>query len=177
MSAQPQGPGWWQASDGNWYPPEGQAAAAPPPFPSAGVAVPPPPYPVSGYGQPLAATGAPLSSAGKRLGAYLLDIVLLVFTLFIGWLIWSMVIWSKGQSPAKALLGMRVIRTDTGRCATWGQMALRELVGKWLLGGITSGITSIISCFMILSASRQGIWDKIANTVVVDDPDGRLAPT
>src|SRR4051794_34899159 len=23
MSNQPQGPGWWQASDGNWYPPRG----------------------------------------------------------------------------------------------------------------------------------------------------------
>ena len=22
MSQQPQGPGWWQASDGKWYPPE-----------------------------------------------------------------------------------------------------------------------------------------------------------
>ncbi|MEY2450780.1 MAG: hypothetical protein QOD92_354 [Acidimicrobiaceae bacterium] len=28
MSAQPQGPGWWQASDGNWYPPQGDAAPA-----------------------------------------------------------------------------------------------------------------------------------------------------
>jgi len=46
-----------------------------------------------------------------------------------------------------------------------------------ILGAVTSGITSIISCFMILSASRQGIWDKIATTVVVDDPDGRLAPS
>ena len=28
MSQQPQGPGWWQASDGRWYPPE--LAPAPP---------------------------------------------------------------------------------------------------------------------------------------------------
>lgn len=176
MSAQPQGPGWWQASDGNWYPPEGQAAAVPPPYPTASVAVQPPPYPV-GYGQPGGAVTAPLSSAGKRFGANLLDGVLMLFTLFIGWVIWSLVIWSKGQSPGKALLGMRCVRTDTGRCATWGEMALRELVGKAILGAITSGITTIISGFMILGASRQGIWDKIANTVVVDDPDGRLAPT
>jgi hypothetical protein len=30
MSDQPQGPGWWQASDGQWYPPDTAAWAAPP---------------------------------------------------------------------------------------------------------------------------------------------------
>jgi hypothetical protein len=30
----PQGPGWWQASDGKWYAPE-QASATPPPIPPA----------------------------------------------------------------------------------------------------------------------------------------------
>src|SRR5437870_1630467 len=34
MSDQPQGPGWWQASDGQWYPPE-KAPWAPPPPPAA----------------------------------------------------------------------------------------------------------------------------------------------
>ncbi len=33
----PQGPEWWQASDGKWYPPQPQVAAPPPPPP-------PPPY-------------------------------------------------------------------------------------------------------------------------------------
>lgn len=119
--------------------------------------------------------GAPLSSAGKRLGAYLLDgFVLAPVTLFIGWVIWSLIVWSKGQSPAKQLLGMRCVRLETARAATWGTMALRELVGKLLLGAITGGITTLISAFMILGTRRQGIWDKIANTTVVDDPDGRL---
>lgn len=31
MTNQPQGPGWWQASDGNWYPPQQQSGYAPPP--------------------------------------------------------------------------------------------------------------------------------------------------
>jgi uncharacterized RDD family membrane protein YckC len=122
------------------------------------------------------AGGAPLSSSGRRLGAYLLDVLLAMVTLIIGWLIWSLILWAQGQSPAKSLLGMRCVRPDTGRAATWGTMALREVVGMWLFGSISYGITTIISGFMILGPSQQGIWDKIASTVVVDDPDGRLRP-
>ncbi len=45
MSDTPQGPGWWQASDGQWYPPEQAPAqpATPPPAPSV-----PPPLPGGG---------------------------------------------------------------------------------------------------------------------------------
>jgi hypothetical protein len=39
MSDRPEGPGWWIASDGNWYPPESHPGALPPPPPA-------PAYPV-----------------------------------------------------------------------------------------------------------------------------------
>ena len=49
MSDISQGPGWWQASDGKWYPPE-QAPGAQPTAPPAG---PPPGYAApAGYGAP-----------------------------------------------------------------------------------------------------------------------------
>jgi hypothetical protein len=35
MTNGPQGPGWWQASDGNWYPPAQQPNQAPPAHPGA----------------------------------------------------------------------------------------------------------------------------------------------
>ncbi len=46
MSDTSQGPGWWQASDGKWYPPESnpstaQSAAPPPPGPMTSVPGPP----------------------------------------------------------------------------------------------------------------------------------------
>jgi len=53
MSDISQGPGWWQASDGKWYPPEQAPGATPPPIPGQPPAGGPP-----GYGQP-AAYGAP----------------------------------------------------------------------------------------------------------------------
>jgi hypothetical protein len=50
----PQGPGWWQASDGNWYPPEQHPSdAAPPPPAPAG----PPGYQPAGQ-----TTGTPAES-------------------------------------------------------------------------------------------------------------------
>src|SRR5271156_2697809 len=48
MSDVSQGPGWWQASDYKWYPPESQPNhATPPPPPSQ----PPPGYPIPAAGQ------------------------------------------------------------------------------------------------------------------------------
>jgi hypothetical protein len=44
MSSASQGPGWWQASDGNWYPPQQQPGYAPPP--------PAPPSSPPGYAPP-----------------------------------------------------------------------------------------------------------------------------
>lgn len=122
---------------------------------------------------PVAPLDVTLTGSGRRFGAYVLDALLIVVLLGIGWFIWSLVVWSKGQSPGKALLGMRVVKADTGRAATWGTMFVREIAWKAILGTITGGITTIVSGFMILGSSRQGIWDKLAGTVVVDDPDGR----
>ena len=65
MSDVSQGPGWWQASDGKWYPPEqGQTATAPPP-PSFGAPA-PAAYPAAtGYAAPYG-TGANAGPIGKR---------------------------------------------------------------------------------------------------------------
>ncbi len=151
-----QGEGWWQASDGLWYPPESAA---------------PPPAPVVAYSGVSTVAGAitPVGN-GRRFLAYLLEGLLVVVTLFIGWLIWSLIVWGDGKTPAKQVMGMRCVKTDTGRSATWGTMFLREIVGKGVLGAITFGITTVVSIFMILfGPERRGVWDHVAGTVVVDD--------
>lgn len=59
MSDVPQGPGWWQASDGRWYPPESHPSATPGPPGGSGQApfgqapYGQPPYGPVGYGQPV----------------------------------------------------------------------------------------------------------------------------
>jgi hypothetical protein len=48
-------------------------------------------------------------------------------------------------------------------------MFVREIVGKSLLGAISCGVTNLVSCFTIMGSSRQGVWDHVASTIVVDD--------
>jgi len=73
----------------------------------------------------------PRASAQHRLGGAALSVALMlvsVFTLFIGYLIWAMVTWGQGQTPAKQILKMRVYSIDTGKPATWGHMAIRQVL-------------------------------------------------
>ena len=62
--------------------------------------------------------GDVVSTVGKRFGQYLLDGLLMIATLGIGYLIWSLIIWSKGQTPGMQCLGMRCVKQDTGETAS-----------------------------------------------------------
>jgi uncharacterized RDD family membrane protein YckC len=120
------------------------------------------------------AHGAPLASAGQRFGARLLDSILISATLGIGYLIWLMITWGKGQTPGKSLLGLRVIDDETGKAATFGKMFYRGFVLRGLLNGITLGIYGLIGCFGVIGASHKATWDKGAKTTVVVDKAGAL---
>jgi uncharacterized RDD family membrane protein YckC len=105
---------------------------------------------------------------GRRLAAALLDGFLMLFTLFIGWIIWSVILYSKSTSPAKKILGMQIVDSKTGAPASMQQMLLREVLGKMILGPVSRGVTGLISAVMILvTPNRQGIHDYIAKTTVV----------
>jgi uncharacterized RDD family membrane protein YckC len=155
----------------------------PPPPPPPTPPPPPPPggAPLVAPYQPAQNTplppGVEVSSAGKRLGGFVLEVVLVIVTLFIGWLIWSLVVWGQSTSPGKQLLKMKVLKKETGLRASYGTMVLREVVGKWLIVeiviGSICGIAALVLDFMLLwDQDRQQLWDKIAGTIVVDDPNG-----
>ena len=153
-----------------------QMPPPPPPPPPPPGSMPAPP--AGSYG-PAANTPLPsgvvVSGVGRRLGGYLLDVVLAIVTLIIGWLIWSLVVWNRSVTPGKQLLHMKVVKKDSGLRASYGTMALREVVGKWLIMGLIGAacsIAALILDFMLLwDKDRQELWDKVAGTIVVDDPD------
>lgn len=114
--------------------------------------------------------GVALASRGRRIGAFFLAIPLSIVTLGIGYVIWGAIVWSKGTSPALQVLGMRVWRPQDNRPASWGIMALRDIVGG-IVQGILSVITALISFVLFLTgAERKTLPDHIASTVVVHDP-------
>ncbi|MGI8881711.1 MAG: RDD family protein [Jatrophihabitans sp.] len=120
--------------------------------------------------------GVQLASHGRRIGAYFLAIPLAIVTLGIGYLIWGLIVWGKGTSPALQVLGMKVWRPQENRPASWGSMALRNIVGG-ILQGILGFITGLVSLVLFLSGNqRKTIPDHIASTVVVYDPNKILEP-
>lgn len=124
------------------------------------------------------ASGTQLASVGKRFGGMLLEGALFLVTLGIGWLIWAIIVMSRGQTPAKQLLHMRVLNVDDGHAASWGKMFLRDVLAKWVIG-LVAGVTFIgiiLYFWLCWDDKNQELWDKMVGTVVVDDPEDRLDP-
>jgi uncharacterized RDD family membrane protein YckC len=118
--------------------------------------------------------GTALATSGRRIGAFFLAIPLSIITLGIGYLIWGLIVWGNGQTPALQVLGMRCWRPEDGRVATFWWMALREVVGR-LIDGILWVITELVSfIFMLSRPDRRTLHDLIAGTVVLHDPDNVL---
>lgn len=154
------------------------AASAPASYPSGPASY---PAPAAGYDMPPPIKGVPplppgvtLAPAGRRIGAYFLSILLVIVTLVIGYVVWGLILWRRGTSPALSVLKMRCVKADTGAKATFGTMALREIVGR-LVEGILGWITELVSLVLFLARDdRRCLHDLVGGTVVVFDPEGRL---
>ncbi|MGH8981506.1 MAG: RDD family protein [Acidimicrobiales bacterium] len=163
-------------------PSEGGPASWPPPAsPDPGRAFPSYPAPPPGSEPPPPIAGVPalppgvtLAPVGRRIGAYFLSIVLVIVTLVIGYVVWGLIVWGRGTTPALSVLKMRCVKVRTGRKATFGTMALREIVGR-IAEGILGWITLLVSLILFLArADHRCLHDLIAGTVVVYDPEGHL---
>ena len=73
-------------------------------------------------------TSKPLAKPGHRFASLLVDFGLYIVTCGIGWCIWSLVMWGKGQTPGKQLLKIRVYDGDTGHPARFAKMARRQFI-------------------------------------------------
>ena len=106
-----------------------------------------------------------------RLGAHLLEMVLSVVTLGIGWLIWSFIVWGKGTTPAHQILKQYVVDSKTGETFSWGKMFLREFVIKGILTGLLTavsfGIYYLVDGLFIIKEGNQTVHDRICSSSVV----------
>jgi uncharacterized RDD family membrane protein YckC len=119
--------------------------------------------------------GVVLAPIGRRIGAWFLAIPLSIVTLGIGYVIWGLIVWPQGSTPALKVLGMRVIRIQTGQPARFWTMALREIIGRFV-EGILSIITLLISFILMCTRpDRRCLHDLISDTIVVHDPNKVLS--
>ena len=132
---------------------------------------PPPPSWSSGFAGTAGASPAVAPvSVGTRVGASLLDVLLMIVTLGIGWIIWAVVLLKESTSPAKKMMGLAIVDVNTGAPATMTQMVLREIVGKWVLGSVTGIVTLASFVMLFVTPNRQAVWDFIGTTTVVRRP-------
>jgi D-alanyl-lipoteichoic acid acyltransferase DltB (MBOAT superfamily) len=103
------------------------------------------------------------ASPQRRFEAWALELVLVIGTGYVGWLIWSLITWSTGQTPAQRLLRMISLSEKSSRpagrtqmfvryvlifCAYWlGYFAISNLASAFNLGGVflALGITMLIA--------------------------------
>jgi uncharacterized RDD family membrane protein YckC len=182
------GQGYGQPQPGQGYGQPGEAYGQVPP--GSGLTAAPAVAP--GYGQyPMAAVpqgmhvdqasgllipdGTELASVGRRIGAYFLALPLMIVTLGIGYIIWGLIAWGNGQTPALQVLGMRVWRPENNQVASFWQMALRDVVGR-LVDVVLGAITEITSFVLFATGrERKSLHDHIAGTIVLYDPNKTLA--
>ncbi len=135
------------------------------PMPTPSTAVPAPPAAVAGERE--------VVSKMDRFLCYLLEIVLAIVTLVIGWLIWALVIVLKneGQTPAKKLMNQQVLIEETGQPAGPARMIfVRGIAGSIILSIATQllVIPALILLLMVFFDDRnRTFWERLSSTVVV----------
>ena len=115
------------------------------------------------------------ASFQHRLGALALDVLFIslsVVLAFLPWIIWSLVVWSKGQTPGKQILKIRVRGAESGAVASWGHMAVREFLVPLtvlIVTGMTYGVAlvawmviEIVFYFTKNSRTLRDLWVKTA---------------
>lgn len=106
----------------------------------------------------VAASGAATGTEeGAGLGAFL------GFGLFVAYVIWAFVLFARGTTPGKKLLGMRVVKED-GSNAGFFTMLTREWIGK----PISGLILSLGFLWILFDRDNQGWHDKLMSTYVVE---------
>jgi uncharacterized RDD family membrane protein YckC len=105
------------------------------------------------------------ASRGRVAASYLLGVGLFIITAGIGYLIWGLVRWGQGHTPAQRILDLRCWRPETSWVADRENMALRQVTGLF------NGELLIGPILWLASKSLNSVGDFFAGTVVLHDPN------
>ncbi len=121
--------------------------------------------------------GLPYATPLNRFGAAILESVLAILTLGIGWFIWWLFLLGKGLTPARQILGLRIVDAKTMQPVSNGQAFLRGFVVYFLafsalataLSFVLFGaglLFTLVSALLVFRSSRQTLWDQMTKTTV-----------
>ena len=112
-----------------------------------------------------------LAQPVRRLAGFVVDVGLFVVTLAVGWIVWSVFEARVSRTPGMRITGQRIVDVRTGEVVDGRRMARRQLLGiplALLLGAVTCGVRWLFSGWLVVSPSRQALWDRVAGTTVVE---------
>ena len=92
----------------------------------------------------------------RRFTAWVLELVLISGTAYIGWFIWSLITWGKGQTPAQNLLKIISINETTGAPAKRPQMFIRFFLiftAYWIAYFVVSNLAYAVNSSGFLLAA------------------------
>ena len=139
--------------------------------------------------------GVYLADPMRRFRAYVLDSILAVVTLGVGWLIWAIVLNLKtpGVTPAKRIMKMRVVDAKTYAPLSLGQMIIRRAIigsivgdaaiyvaftvgGLWNILG-SAILVALVAKLPMRNERNRNLWDMASwSMVVFDKYDTLVAP-
>jgi hypothetical protein len=118
------------------------------------------------------------ASFGRRAESLLLTVGLIIVTLGVGWLAWSVVEWRHGRTASFRITGLRVVRRSTGRPVGICRSVVRNALFCTLLLFPTVLVCAFLAFVFVMGASppadvlsrpRAAPWDRITDTVVLDE--------
>ena len=108
-----------------------------------------------------------LASIGSRVWATILDGIMFVITLVIGYIIWFIIVARHGQTPGKQLAKLICIDKNGDILHFW-RMLWREFISQYLVAIITFSIFGWLDYFWALWDKDRQTWhDKMAGSWVV----------
>ena len=91
------------------------------------------------------------------------------------WALWWLVVINRSQTPGKQVAGVRIMNAATGQPAGPVRTFLRESVAKTGTGIMFGWLFGAHILWAAIDIDRQTLYDKVADTVVVDDREYQRA--
>jgi len=121
--------------------------------------------------------GLPFATPLHRFGSAILESVLAIVTLGIGWFIWWLILIGRGMTPARQILGLRIVDAKTMQPVNSSKVFLRGFVVYFLaFSALATALSfvlwgagllfTLVSALLVFRANHQTLWDQMTGTTV-----------